>query len=166
MPVIALNVIGVSSFVVTLSATMSATGRKVSAMFLVVLSWPSPTMNCSKPLPLKSATGANDALNSAFCTSDCVPLKVIVALPRPLPTEKVRPVREASVVVPLVAISVTVRFGLSTSLTNRKLPPLNGTFVSSNMTTVVGAIDVGASLTGSTLMVIVALSVTPPDVTV
>ncbi|GJD54047.1 hypothetical protein OPKNFCMD_6827 [Methylobacterium crusticola] len=97
-----------------------------------------------------------------------VPLKVVAASAVPSPAAKVRPVIPASEKVPPVTAIETVRTPLSTSATASALPPAveKTRAVSSAVTWAPGTATTGASFTGVTITITVAVSVTPPAVTV
>ncbi|RJG47394.1 hypothetical protein D3Y55_22780 [Mesorhizobium sp. DCY119] len=82
--------------------------------------------------------------------------------------ENVRPAVPASENVPFVTDSVTVSVPPSTSLTVIGLPAdgVKTIVVSSAVVCAVGTVLTGASFTGLTVTVTVAVSVTPPEVTV
>ena len=160
-----LNVAAVSSAVVTLFATMSATGVTVIATELATAgATPSDVDTFSVVLPFQSAVGANRNPLSAVVIAAGVPETVTVPLPLPV---TVIPAIEPSVSVPLTTVSVVVT-ELSTSTTVMALPfaALNMRLVSSALDCAPGTVLTGASLTAATLTVTVAVSVTPPDVTV
>ncbi len=92
----------------------------------------------------------------------------MVASAVPSPAVKVRPFSPDRVKAPLVTVSVTVSVPLSISATEIAFPaPAEKTIVpSSAIVCGPGTVLTGASLTGVTLTVTVAVSVTPPDVTV
>ena len=95
-----------------------------------------------------------------------LPENVIVVSAVPSPVVKVSPASVPRLSVPLVTLSVTVRLPPSRSATESALPPVKASVVSSAVVTAAGATLVGGSLTGVTLTVTVAVSVTPPEVTV
>ncbi len=97
-----------------------------------------------------------------------VPENVMVASAVPSPVVKVRPAMPESENVPLVTATVTVRVPVSTSATVIRLPfaTENTRAVSSVVVCAPGTVLAGASLTGDTVRLTVAVSVTPPEVTV
>ena len=94
-----------------------------------------------------------------------VPTMVTVPVPSPV---TVTPATAPSARMPLVAETVVVTLPPSTSATVMALPVVlpNTRPLSSAVVWVRGAVCVGALLTGVTVTVTVAVSVTPPEVTV
>ena len=94
-------------------------------------------------------------------------LPVIVTVPVPLP-DTATPATEPRLTRPLVTETVVVSVSPSMSATVTALPlvALKTSAVSSAVVWLGGVVCVAASLTGLTVTVTVAVSVTPPDVTV
>ena len=95
-----------------------------------------------------------------------VPVKVMVVSEVPSPVLKVSPVVPLRLMTPLVAVRVTVKFVLSTSATEIRLPfALEKTLVVSSLKVcVVGIVATGESFTALTVILIVSLSVKLPSV--
>ena len=160
-----LNVRAVSSAVVTLSAVMSAIGVTVIATeFATAGATPSDVETLNDVAPFQSAVGAKVKPLSADVIAAGLPDTVIVPVPLPV---TVTPAIDPSVRRPLATVKVVVTL-LSTSATVIALPfaVLNTTFVSSAAVWPPGTVFTGASFTATTVTVTVAVSVTPPDVTV
>ena len=137
----ALKVMGVSSKVVTLSATMSATGVMVRFTTLTTgAATPSLTENDNVEAPLKSAVGAWVRVASAALSAAWVPEKVMVGIGGAVADREGEAGQALMVMVPLLAVSTTVRLLPSTSATVRPLPPLKATPVSSGVDAETGAV--------------------------
>ncbi len=109
-----------------------------------------------------------EAPASAVLMAAAVPENVMVASVVPSPEVKVRPAMPESENVPLVTATVTVRVPVSTSATvmRLELAAEKTRAVSSVVVCAPGTVLVGASLTGEMVRLTVAVSVTPPEVTV
>ena len=159
-----LNVALVSSAVVALSGAISITGLTVIAtVFVTAGAVPSEVETLSVVEPFQSGVGANFKPASAAVTAAGVP--EMVTVPELLPVT-VTPETVPSVSLPLAIVNVVVTL-LSASATTMALPfaELKVMLLSSFAVCNPGTELTGASLTAATLTVTVAVSVTPPDVT-
>jgi len=160
-----LNVCETSSVTVTLSVAISTTGATVIATALTAAgAKPSDVETLSVVAPFQSAVGANASPLSAAVIALALPVMVTVPVPFPV-TET--PVMEPSVSEPFATVKVVVTV-LSTSAMVIALPlaALNTRLASSFVDWSPGTVLTGASLTAATVTVTVAVSCTPPDVTV
>ena len=160
-----LNVALVSSAVVMVSGAMSATGETVIATMLTAAgATPSEVETLSVVAPFQSAVGAKVRPASAAVTAAGVPETVTAPVPLPV---TVTPEIEPRLSLPLATVSVVVTL-LSASATAiaLPLPALKTMLASSLVVWAPGTALTGASLTAATLIVTVAVSVTPPEVTV
>ena len=131
--------------------------------------WSSVVM-ASDAAPLKSAVGVKVIPFSRLLMFARVPVKVMVASAVPSPTRNVSPAVDASVIVPLVPVSVTFIAAppASTSLIVIRFPlAVSKVRTESSLTDCApGTVLTGGSLTALTVMLTVSVSLLAPPVPV
>ena len=135
---------------------MSATGVTVMVRLSVSVRAPSDVAIWNDAVPLKSAVGAYDSVANAVLICAAVPDNVIVPVPAP---ETVAPPVTPRFSAPLVIVTVVVRLALSTSATDT--PVIASVPSSATGPSAAGTVFTGASLTGVTVSVTVAVLLSP-----